>query len=104
MSWQTAGVAAVAVGGASFNGWKRDLILRSRIEELIIVTDNDKAGGKLRREIEALMRGHVRVRQAYVPGDVKDANEALVKYGAEALRAAIEKAEKCQQIYVNLRR
>jgi 5S rRNA maturation endonuclease (ribonuclease M5) len=104
LSWQTAGVAAVAVGGASFNGFKRDLILRSRIEDLIIVTDNDKAGGKLRREIETMLKGHLRVRQAYVGSDCKDANEALVKYGAESLREAIEKAEKCQQIYVNLRR
>jgi 5S rRNA maturation endonuclease (ribonuclease M5) len=104
MSWQTAGVAAVAVGGASFNGFKRDLILRSRIEDLIIVTDNDKAGGKLRREIETMLKGHLRVRQAYVRSDCKDANEALVKYGAEALIESIEKAEKCQQIYVNLRR
>jgi DNA primase len=104
LSWKTAGVASIAVGGASFNGWKRDLILRSPIEELIIATDNDKAGGKLRREIEELMRGHVRIRHAYVPEDVKDANEALVKYGAESLRDAVEKSEGCRSLYVNIRR
>jgi DNA primase len=108
LSWMEAGYAAVAVGGASFNGWKRDLILRSPIEELIIVTDNDKAGGKLRKEIETAMRGHVRVRQAYVCGGnasvAKDANEVLVKYGVEALRVAVEKAERCSGLYVNLRR
>jgi DNA primase len=107
LSWMEAGYAAVAVGGASFNGWKRDLILRSPIEELIIVTDNDKAGGKLRKEIEVAMKGHVRVRQAYVCGGnasvAKDANEALVKYGVEALRVAVEKAERCSGLYVNLR-
>jgi 5S rRNA maturation endonuclease (ribonuclease M5) len=107
MSWMEAGFAALAVGGASFNEWKRDLILRSPIEELIIVTDNDKAGGKLRKEIETAMRGHVRVRQAYVCGGnasvAKDANEALVKYGVEALRVAVEKAERCSGLYVNLR-
>ena len=103
LSWQTAGVAAIAVGGASFNHWKRDLILRSPIEELIIATDNDKAGGKLRREIEMAMKGHTRVRHAYVRSDCKDANEALVKYGAESLRESVEAAETCPQIYVNLR-
>jgi DNA primase len=107
LSWMEAGHAAVAVGGASFNGWKRDLILRSPIEELIIVTDNDKAGGKLRNEIEKAMKGHVRVRQAYVCGGnasvAKDANEALVKYGADSLRVAVEKAERCSGLYVNLR-
>jgi hypothetical protein len=104
MSWMVAGYSAVAVGGASFNRWKRDLILRSPIEELIIVTDNDKAGGKLRKEIEMAMKGHVRVRQAYVRADCKDANEALVKYGAETLRESVEAAVACPQIYVSLRR
>jgi hypothetical protein len=51
-----------------------------------------------------MMRGHVRVRHAYVPEDVKDANEALVKYGADALRVAVEKAEGVPFLYVNLRR
>jgi DNA primase len=103
LSWQTAGVASIAVGGASFNEWKRDLILRSPIEELIIATDNDKAGGKLRREIETMMRGHVRIRQVYVPEDVKDANEALVNYGVEAMRNAVRQSEGCRSLYVNLR-
>jgi DNA primase len=93
MSWMEAGYSAVAVGGASFNRWKRDLILRAPIEELIIATDNDKAGGKLRKEIEESMRGHVRVRQAYVRSDCKDANEALMKYGIDSLRESVEKSE-----------
>jgi DNA primase len=112
MSWMEAGYAAVAVGGASFNGWKRDIILRSPIEELIIATDNDKAGGKLRNEIETAMKGHVRVRQAYVCdgvleeklGGAKDANRALELYGVDSLRVAVEKAERCSGLYVNLRR
>jgi DNA primase len=112
MSWMEAGYAAVAVGGASFNGWKRDLLLRSPVEEIIIATDNDKAGGKLRREIEEAMKGHVRVRQAYVCdgvleeklGGAKDANRALELYGVDSLRVAVEKAERCSGLYVNLRR
>jgi DNA primase len=103
MSWMEAGYSAVAVGGASFNGWKRDLILRSPIEELIIATDNDKAGGKLRREIEEAMRGHLCVRHAYVCGESKDANEALMKYGVETLRESVEKSERSGSLYVNLR-
>jgi DNA primase len=103
MSWMEAGYSAVAVGGASFNSWKRDVILRSPIEDLIIATDNDKAGGKLRREIEAMMKGHVRLRHAYVGADCKDANEALVKYGAESLKESVEKSESVAGLYVNLR-
>jgi DNA primase len=102
MSWMEAGYAAVAVGGASFNGWKRDLILRSPIEELIIATDNDKAGGKLRNEIETAMKGYVRVRQAYVRADCKDANEALVKYGVDSLRESVEKSEDVRSLNVKV--
>lgn len=102
MSWMEAGYSAIAVGGASFNSRKQDVILRAPIEELIIATDNDKAGGKLRREIVEAMRGKVRLRNAYVEG-AKDANEALVKYGVEALRAAVEKSEGCRSLYVELR-
>lgn len=92
LSFMEAGYAAVAVGGASFNDVKRDVILRSPIEELIIATDNDKAGGKLRTEIEQSLRGYLRVRVAKLPEDVKDANEALVKYGSAALRQAVEQS------------
>jgi 5S rRNA maturation endonuclease (ribonuclease M5) len=102
MSWMEAGYAAVAVGGASFNNWKRDLLLRSPIEEIIIATDNDKAGGKLRNEIETAMKGQVRVRQAYVQADCKDANEALVKYGVDSLRESVEKSEGVRSLNFNV--
>ncbi|WHY01819.1 toprim domain-containing protein [Neobacillus sp. DY30] len=103
MSWMEVGYAAVAVGGASFNNWKRDILLRSKISELIVCCDNDKAGGKLRKEIETAMRGHVRIRQAYIRADCKDANEALVKYGVDSLRESVEKSEGVSFMYVNLR-
>ena len=77
---------------------------------MIIATDNDKAGEKLRREVEKELRGYVRTRQAYIGKclpdggfSVKDANEALVKYGVDALRESAEKSESCEGLYVNLR-
>ncbi|MBA9027573.1 toprim domain-containing protein [Peribacillus huizhouensis] len=110
LSWLTAGFASVAVGGVAFNRTKRDLIIRSPIEELIIATDNDKAGEKLREEVERELRGYVRVRQAYVGAktadggfSVKDANEALVKYGVESLREAAALAKLSTGLYANLR-
>lgn len=84
-SFWTAGIPAIATGGASFNGYKRDIILRSPIEELIIATDNDKPGERLRAEIERELSGRLTVKHARISG-VKDANEALTKYGAEILR------------------
>lgn len=93
LSFRQAGFAAIAVGGASFNDFKRDLILRSPIEELIIATDNDKAGEKLRREVESALSGKLRLRHAHINNEVKDANEALVRFGAEALGDAVDRSE-----------
>lgn len=85
MSMWTAGIPAVAVGGASFNGYKRDIILRSPIEELIIATDNDKPGDRLRAEIERELGGLLRIGHKRFVG-VKDANEALIRLGADSLK------------------
>lgn len=96
MSWQMAGYAAIAVGGASFNETKRDLIIRSNIEELIIATDNDKMGEKLREEVAKSLNGYVRIKHAHVH-TVKDVNEILVKSGVSSgvakLKEMVEKAE-----------
>jgi 5S rRNA maturation endonuclease (ribonuclease M5) len=103
LSFRQAGFAAIAVGGASFNDFKRDLILRSPIEELVIATDNDKAGEKLRREVESALSGKLRLRHAHINKEVKDANEALVRFGAEALRDAVERSEKVAVLRLNVR-
>jgi 5S rRNA maturation endonuclease (ribonuclease M5) len=84
MSWQMAGYAAIAVGGAKFNEDRRDIIIRSNIEELIVAADNDKMGEKLREEVTEALSGYVRVRQAHVDAvncNLKDVNEILVKGG-----------------------
>ncbi|MDF1510695.1 toprim domain-containing protein [Robertmurraya sp. DFI.2.37] len=103
MSWREVGYAAVAVGGSSFNEYKRDVLLRSPIEDLIIATDNDKAGGKLRAEIERYMRGYMRLNNAYVDSRVKDANEALVRFGVQALRDAVKKSEGRKSLNLKIR-
>lgn len=98
MSWRTAGYAAIACGGVAFNKKKLDLIVRSPIKELIVATDNDRAGEKLRQEVARELGGYVRTRQAYLSAEVKDANEALVKQGADSLRLAVEQAEERQML------
>lgn len=85
MSMWTAGIPAVAVGGSTFNAFKRDVILRSPIEELIIATDNDKPGERLRAEIERELGGLLRIGHKRFVG-VKDANEALLRHGAYSLK------------------
>jgi len=99
LSWRMAGYSAIATGGASFNEFKRDLILTSPITELLIATDNDKAGEKLRAEIASALQGRIKLRNVRLDSSVKDANESLVKYGAESLEAAVARSE---SLYVRL--
>ena len=70
------GIPAVAVGGASFNEAKRDVIIRSGIEELTIFHDNDgKAGIEMQREIIEMLSPYVTIRTVeYLPG-AKDPTE-----------------------------
>ena len=87
MSFWTAGIPAIAVGGTAFSRVKRDVILRSPIEELVIATDADKPGERLARELEREFSGRLRLGKVSLAElGVKDANEALVRLGAEKLR------------------
>ncbi|PEA75118.1 toprim domain-containing protein [Bacillus wiedmannii] len=104
MSFMTAGVFGLANGGSSFNQRKADQLLKSPIEELVIVADNDPAGEKLRKELEKYLNGKIRLTNGYVSG-YKDANEALVKEGATSLISIVDNAEpvRLKLIYVNSR-
>ncbi|MEC0370002.1 toprim domain-containing protein [Paenibacillus chibensis] len=70
------GIPAIATGGAAFNAKKRDLILRSPIEELIIVRDSDAAGRAWRNQVYEAFSGKIDVSLALVPRGYKDVNEA----------------------------
>ncbi|MCY8191486.1 toprim domain-containing protein [Bacillus spizizenii] len=92
MAWRSVGVPAIGTGGSAFNSKKADIITQSPIEYLTVVTDNDKAGDKLRGAIERYLNGKVRLAHGYIT-EVKDANELLVKRGAEALKDVYDRAE-----------
>ncbi len=104
MSFMTAGFFGLANGGSSFNQRKAEQILKSPIEELVIVADNDPAGEKLRKELEKYLNGKIRLTNGYVKG-YKDANEALVKEGATSLISVVDNAEpvRLKLLYVNSR-
>ncbi|UMQ50214.1 toprim domain-containing protein [Bacillus velezensis] len=92
MAWRSAGIPAIGTGGSTFNLQKADIIAQSPIEYLTVVTDNDKAGEKLRREIERYLIGKVRLAHGYIT-EVKDADELLIKRGTEALKDVYDRAE-----------
>ncbi|MGR5867383.1 toprim domain-containing protein [Bacillus cereus] len=89
MSFMMAGFFGFANGGSSFNQRKAEQILKSPIEELVIVADNDPAGEKLRKELEKYLNGKIRLTNGYVSG-YKDANEALVKEGKGSLISIVD--------------
>ena len=78
MSWWVSGKPAIALGGTSVTDTQLDLIRKSPLERIIIVEDNDKAGGKLGRKLAEGLRGYVEIAEIKIPSDYKDANEALV--------------------------
>lgn len=79
MTWQSAGIAALAVGGVTFTQQQADIIKRSTLDTVILGGDNDKAGAKLNAEAARLLAGHVRLLVPDWTGvAAKDANEAGV--------------------------
>ncbi|EOQ07798.1 toprim domain-containing protein [Bacillus cereus] len=104
MSFMTAGFFGLANGGSSFNQRKAEQILKSPIEELVIVADNDPAGEKLRKELEKYLNGKIRLTNGYVRR-FKDANEALIKDGKDSLISVVDNAEpvRLKLSYVNSR-
>lgn len=59
MTIQSAGVYAVAIGGARFNDTQADLIISSGLTEIIVGGDNDSAGKKFNTQVEKLLKGKV---------------------------------------------
>ena len=81
--------------GANANLMWLDRFMESHFEdkkEIIIAVDTDSAGITLREELVNRF-GAERCRIVVYGPECKDANEHLVKYGAESLRIAIEQAE-----------
>ncbi|EDW22738.1 DNA primase [Bacillus pumilus] len=93
LSWRTAGYCGIATGGSKFSAEKADIIAQSSIEYLIVITDNDEAGKKLRKEVELKMRGKVRLAHGYITEGYKDANELLMAKGEGALKRVVSRAE-----------
>ncbi|WP_213529372.1 toprim domain-containing protein, partial [Paenibacillus cisolokensis] len=75
LTLMSAGIFAIATGGTAFNAAKRDLLLRSPIEEVTLFRDNDNAGRTWRNRVVAELRGKIDVSIALVPTRYKDVND-----------------------------
>lgn len=76
LTLMSAGVPAMATGGAAFNSDKANVVLMSAIKSVTLVADNDEAGAKWQAECERYLAGKVALWQAQIPHGYKDANEA----------------------------
>lgn len=102
LTLMSAGVYAIATGGSAFTAAKRDLILRSPIEELTLFRDNDVAGKAWRNHIVEELRPRMNLRVAYVPSAFKDVNEWAVRYGMEPLKPIYDTARSCRMLTFNI--
>lgn len=87
-------VISVPSGAHSNLTWL-DRFVETHFEDkqtIYIAVDEDTAGQALRQELTRRL-GAERCRQVHFGDGCKDANEHLVKYGAESLRICIEQAE-----------
>lgn len=98
LTLMSAGVFCIATGGTAFNEAKRDLILRSPIEELTLIRDNDPAGRAWRDRIVTELRGKIELRIANVRRPYKDANEEMCAIGADRLRRRYETARNVRKL------
>lgn len=71
------GIPAVAIGTSYLSKAKRDIIMKSGIESLVIATDNDKDGRKAKRSIVESLAGVVDLKEVDWNGwEYNDINDA----------------------------
>lgn len=95
LSWRTAGVPAIAVGGSHASEEQIDEIKRSRLRRLYLGGDNDEQGRNLNRQIEKEMRGYAEMFEVDY-GEENDANDVLMNQGVKSLRELTESTSRLQ--------
>lgn len=86
LSLAVAGVPAIATGGATFTSAKRDMLIRSPAETVVLIRDRDGAGRQWQKRIVAELLPYMSVQIARIPRGYKDANDVLKAEGPEGLR------------------
>lgn len=94
LSWRTAGIAAVAIGGVAFTHWHADILRRLPCDRIIVAGDNDLAGARFNAQVVSAMKADKRLAVLEWRGIAeKDANDILVGSGGiEALRDTLANA------------
>jgi 5S rRNA maturation endonuclease (ribonuclease M5) len=94
MTVMTAGIPSVAIGGTAFSAYKRDLIIRSPLKEVVIMADHDSPGQALKRKVIAELSPYMTVKVAGYPARYKDVNEmAVATKSAKIIQTFVERAK-----------
>lgn len=101
MSWTSVGVFGIALGNASINKYKLDLIRRSSIKNIGLGGDNDGKGRALNENLRKLLRRDFELFEIDY-GKYKDSNEVLMKNGQEGLRKIYEDRRRISRISISL--
>lgn len=84
LSWWTAGIPAVALGGAHINDIQSEMIAREGFKRIYLGGDNDKQGRKLDKLLTDKLGKYAEIYEIDY-GEYKDANEALKAVGTNEL-------------------
>ncbi|MEV2287307.1 toprim domain-containing protein [Paenibacillus larvae] len=95
----SAGIPAVATGCGTFNKGKADVIRRSPIEEIIVMSDHDDVGQALKREVIRMVGRDLRVGVAGFPKRYKDVNEVAQSLGVGKLAGYLYKGKFIEKIF-----
>jgi len=99
MTLMSAGIPAIATGGTGFNEMKRELIVKSPLEEVVVIRDNDAAGRAWRDRVVSGLKDRMEISLGIVRSGNKDINEA----GTEAAARSFERSRKLRRIYLLVR-
>lgn len=69
------GIKAVALGGSHFSPEQKKKLVLSGISKLVIATDSDKAGRRIRNELVSELIGVIDLEEIKLPSYAKDVNE-----------------------------
>ena len=102
LSWSSAGIPGIALGSASINKYKLELLRGSGIKKFILGGDNDSAGRLLNERLQKLLRTDFELGIVDY-GEQKDANEVLMRYGIEGgLKVALDRMRDVPRINVSI--
>lgn len=100
MSFDTAGVSGISIGGARISDFQAELIKRSGIKRLYIGGDNDGQGRALNGQVKRKLRGFVELFEVEY-GTSKDANDVLIREGVGRLRDTLKDSTPIKSIYLD---